>query len=222
MSSDDLNRREFVRCAARMACWSGIPTAAISVSEAAALPAAFVATARWIAVNVLTPMAVELFLDWLKTARVFPKEPEGDFHARCSDPVSFDREFAPSATRFVGFFGVNAVPTVLRTRLFQRCGELNLIEMIELQNDRNPHFYEAGRLRRFPLPTSERYPPTQWDIERFAYDLARNGIARHAVELAYARRFHEFSTGVAYRGFGYLTADDRAGFRIVLEQATGG
>ena len=209
-------RRSFLfQGAAAGFAFSVMPNLLVTRAEASPLAEAALIAVSWLGRNILTPVAVKLFEDWLTTTKVYPKKPDATFHGQFSPGFAFDRPFNAARTRYVGYLGVHDFPNLSLESRLSRIGELNVFEIMELQNDANPNLWAGGILRRVPVNESERFIPTRFDVDRFSYDLESSGIDPNYVGLEYARKFCDCSTGIPMRGYGWSSANGAAGFRIV-------
>jgi hypothetical protein len=170
--------------------------------------------ALWLGKNVLTPAAVTAFGKWLENSQLFRKPEDGSFHDHFNPGVAFDKPFPAQPTRWTGYMGVDGLPALSHSSSLSREGELNLAEVEELKNDRNPNLYYGGRLRLAPIPNGLRVRPTYQDFDIVGYDLIRSGEDPQDYRVEYAREFCDCS-GMRLRGYGWSSLDGEKGFRIL-------
>jgi hypothetical protein len=171
----------------------------------------------WLGTHVLAPAALEVFGHWLSSTDAKPAPPDNSFHGQYSPGVEFDRDFSARQmrwTEWTGYMGVQGVPRLSTSGTLRPEGDLNIAEITELRNDRNPNLWYNGVLRLAPVPNSLRMEPTPLDEEILANDVYRSGANPSTINLEYVRHFCDCS-GLSLRGYGWSSVDNRAGFRIM-------
>jgi hypothetical protein len=206
-------RRSFLAQTAGAACGFSLVNT-LAVPAEAQMAQLLIDGAMWLGKNVLAPAAVTLFGKWLENSQLFRKPEDGSFHDHFNPGVIFDKPFPAQPTRFTGYLGVNGLPRIGHAPEAPREGEMNLAEIAELRNNRNPNLYYGGSLRLAPIPTSLRARPSYQDLDLAGLDLIRSGEDPDDFKIEYARQFCDCS-GVRLRGFGWSSVDGGQGFRIV-------
>ncbi len=177
---------------------------------------AFIAAMLWLGENILAPVAVAYFTEWVKNATLVRSSNDGSFHDRFSPTVAFNSSFNPQPTRWDGYLGSSrGLPSMCSLNNATKVGELNLPEINALKDNTNPYLYNAGGLRLAPVPNSVRTYPTAWDLRIAGDDMRRNYQNPANYQVRYARSFCDCS-GIALHGFSWSNLRTSAsGFRIV-------
>jgi len=211
--SESIARRRFLTQTAGAVCGFSVINGLATPADAQVVQA-LMAAVSWLGRNVLAPVAVSAFTKWLNNSRLLRTPEDGSFHDHFNPGVAFDTPFQAQRTQWTGYLGVDRLPALSTAQNSPMEGELNLAEIRELQNDRNPNLWSGGQLRLAPIPNTLRLPPSRQDLAMASYDLSRFGQNPADCRVEYAREFCDCS-GIPLRGFGWSSVDGGQGFRIV-------
>lgn len=210
---ESIARRRFLSLSAGAIAGSSLIGLSVTPAEAQTIQL-IMRSVAWLGEHVLVPMALSAFDKWLDSAKLLRTEEDGSFHDHFNSGFAFDRPFNPQKIQFPGYMGVDRSPLLSTGQNLPREGELNLAEIGELQNTRNPNLWSGDRLLLAPIPTSLRERPRQQDLQMMGYDLSRFGQDPSNYRVEYGRTFCDCS-GVRLRGLGWSSVEGNVGFRIL-------